>query len=53
MENVDFQRPTIQAAGGKGYVHTLSFVARAAPGSITRRLSDSQAPLSEFSYVGY
>ena len=34
MQNVDWQRPKIQAVPGQGYTHTFDFVARAVDGAV-------------------
>jgi len=35
MENVDWQQPKLSAKAGKGFVHTLDFIARAAPQALS------------------
>jgi hypothetical protein len=53
MERADFQRPTVKLEAGTGYIHTLSFIARAAPGSFTKRVGFEDVPVSEFAFVGF
>ena len=50
MPNVDWQKPKSSVKAGDGYVHTLEFIARAAPNAITKGFSDESAgyPVSEF-----
>ena len=48
MENVDFQRPIVTVSPGKGYVHIIKFIARNAPGAITRAAQG--LPAAEFSF---
>ena len=50
MPNIEWQKPLLEAAPGQGYLHTLEFIARAAPLAIQKGFVPAAAdyPISEF-----